>query len=358
MKRLGQLLFKWRKAACLVSAALVFISACAWIPTLGVSQEKTVTSTIATVNHNVTLDYAVALRKSLLYPSGMSVGPEAKQIVAVLASRADVGLVDRIAASGVKIEAGHYWVDATVHAGDLWSKAYPLTAPRAIDPAATEIAADVVLPLESIVTDIDAIEDQIRTGSPTGQYEIDVEMHVSLTLEGQPALDHEYTAAFPFLLSSGRTILQGPDELLQTKQYVATSAALQPVTGRFIGFTAPVGVLRIAGGAGVAVFGLILLGSAAMVVRSRPSVRRVPDRRYRDRIVSAASLSGLATTLTVRVATLRGLIRIADDAQVPVMSLGPSATCPELPGLDQMPTPDLQGSKYFVTLGTTLYYVF
>lgn len=317
---------------------------------------KEVTTTGA-VKHSARLDYSVALRPGLLYPRGVTVGTDTVRVITPLFKSGTLRLADTIDLRGATASAGTYWAALRVVAGDLWSKEYQLLKQTALDLAKPGVAVTTDLPLPLLLAEIAGIEKEISLVSSTGDYTLEVALHTKLAFADQPGLDHEFVATFPFNLTANGAILEAPPELTTAKEYRLTSESVRPGMRTLFGRTVPVAPLRLYGWIGLAASGLPLLALAGVGLRRRVRRASDPSRPYRDKLVRVLAVGAGEFSLAVRVGTIKELARIADESLTAMMELVPGTTAPLSPAFDALPTPALNGRKYFVISSSVMYYV-
>jgi hypothetical protein len=307
------------------------------------------------VQHKVTADYSIWLRKGTLYPQGTVVGPDRKVVPMKIFSWASMTLKDEITYAGGDVESGEYSVDLRIRAGDLWSKDYPVVAPRALKKDQYSIEATFPIPFPKILSDIAKIEKEIGMSSPTGKYELDVVLNTKVAIAGTDNLSTDYAPAFTFTMGTSGLVLEAPKELAFTEKRTDDQQVEKTNTRFFLGQTRTVDEAKQVATAGLGASGVLLVAALGWSVSIGRAAIAGPARRYRDRLVRVVEVGSARVDLSVRVSGIKELARIADEAQVAIMELE-SGTASMPPEFDRQPSPELQGRKYFVVAGNTLYY--
>lgn len=308
------------------------------------------------VQHSVTADYTIGLRSSTLYPNGVQLKPGNPTIPMKLFSWANMTITDVITYSGSDIASGEYWVDLRVRAGELWHKDYPVLSKKTVDPASPTIETSFTLPLAKLITDIGKIEKEIGMASPTGKYEVDVRLHTALSMTSNAEVVREYVPLYTFTIGTGGLVLEAPKETTIVQREANDVTVERPNTRHFFGQLREVESLKSGTNAGIVMAGLLLVSAIGWSLSVSKAMPKDPGRRYRDRLVKVTEVGSSKVELSVRVGGLKELARIADEAQVAIMELGPEAKVIP-PEFDRVPTPELMGRRFFLVAGSTLYYV-
>lgn len=345
-----------KRSRVIIIVLVVWCSVSAVLLALAMSVPAAVSeSTVsAMVGHEAGVDFSFSLRPGKLYPQGATAGASAKKIIASLVTAGTLRLTDRIQTASATITSGSYSVILRVAAGDLWSKDYQLLKQTRLEPAKPDVSASISLPLSLIVADISAIEKQIGMGSPTGNYALEARLLVDLTVAGAAGLSHQYVAAFPFTLGSG--MLTPPPTLSDSRNYEVRSESSRINTRNVLGWTATVASWRTIAAISLSLASLAAAGIGVVIRRQHHHVAPDPDRPFRDKIIRVTEMGDQMASIAVRVAGLRELARIADEAQTAIMVLMPEdrGTLPIGPSVEV--TPALAGRKYFVITSGVMYY--
>lgn len=358
MTKAGKLLMAARPgllplAALLFAGALLF-----WMSVRGLPNVAVVTVPGPSVSHRVSLDYQFGLSAGTLYPEGRLVGPERKAIPARLVEWGRLTVRNQLELQQAELEGGEYSLAVRVRAGELWSKAYPLLGPETMVAGATSIEATADLPLRTILSDIRRITEETGLGSPTGQHEMDILLTTRLRVQGQEALNHTYAPAFTFSITHGGLLLEAPEEMVARERFARDQMAERANTRPFLGRVRPVGEVKELAWYGLLATGLLAVAALGLRLAGGPGAPADPGRRYRDRLVRVTAIAGVKVGLSVRVRGLAELAKIADEAQAPLIELEAAADIVPAEFLEAGPTPELQGRRYLVVAGNTMFYAF
>ena len=356
MRRAKSKVDKWHRWLVGLAAVCFLATGWYWASVRGVPATHNETTVDAWIRHEVLANYTIDLRRGTLYPAGLEVQSDRETIPMNLLANASMTITDQISWAGGDLVAGEYSVYCRVRAGELWHKDYTIIGASQMPVEEPAIDASFSIPFSRIIQDIELIEEEIGLGSPTGQYEVDVRLPIKLTVNTPEEVVYDYVPAFTFVLANRGLVLELPQELLASDEYSEETRVERPNTRYFLGSLREVADVKRTASTGFGLTGMLLIGALGWSYSLRRTVPKDPARRYRDRLIKVATIKAANAELAVRVTGLKELARIADDAQTTIMEL--DSTSGAIPaGFDGEATADLRGRKFFVVVGSTLYYV-